>query len=143
MSTQKTGCLCVTKSVLTKAPLEKVWELYSNFHQIWIDGIAIEKIDEHTRVMATPDGGKVVERLTNCSSDQHTISYQMVEGALPVENYESTLQAKQEPNGTEVCVVWKATFDARGVDEKTAINAISQLYELGLNALKSKAEATN
>lgn len=141
MTTAAAGTLSVEETINIKAPLERVWSLFENFHACWIDGINVIKVDEKTRRMEIPDGGSVTERLLSHCETEHQITYQIVTGNLPVDNYQSAMLADSASTEEDlVRVTWKSSFTAKDISNEQAISIISGLYKMGLDALKKKAE---
>jgi len=63
-----------------------------------------------------------------------SLSYKILEGPLPVSNYESTIRVTDNGDGGSK-VVWNSTFDANGASDDEAINIITGIYAAGLDAV--------
>ncbi|MFC5770423.1 SRPBCC family protein [Thauera sinica] len=127
--------LTVEETIVVNAPVENVWETIGDFGRFWIPQITIAMIKADEREMATPDGGSVVERLLQRSPARHELSYAMVRGDLPVDDYLSTLRAEACTDGTRV--TWQARFRANGVSDVQAVETIRDLYRRALAVLKA------
>ena len=64
------------------------------------------------------------------------MSYEIVEGPLPVEDYLSTLTVT--PDGDGCRVSWSGRFRANGVPDEKACEIITGIYTAGLDALAKR-----
>jgi hypothetical protein len=77
------------------------------------------------------------ERLESLDQSARSLSYSIVEGPMPVQNYLATIQVS--PNGEGCRVDWSASFDAPdGVPAEALGNGVSGAYMGMLQALKQK-----
>ena len=86
------------------------------------------------------DGGKIKEKLD--ASDDTSYSYEIVEGPLPVENYQAKLWVEpdeRDPNRT--VIHWDATFDANGASDDDAKKTISDIFHGGLERHQAEGDA--
>lgn len=83
---------------------------------------------------------KVVERLEAFDSDGRSLSYSIVEGPMPVQNYLATIQVQE--TGPESCHVdWSAAFDLpEGLPEEQVASGLEGAYGGALKALKPLVE---
>ena len=132
----------VRESVEVPVPPEKVWQLIGPFCSIqdWYpaagrctpskqDGAAL-------RTLTTADGARVIDKRVQYSDEGMSYSYRMVDGPLPVANYEATLAVMDAKGGS--VITWSGEFSAKGADDAAATNAIASLYRAGLAALKER-----
>ncbi len=132
----------VRESVEVPVPPEKVWQLIGPFCSIqdWYpaagrctpskqDGAAL-------RTLTTADGARVIDKRVQYSDEGMSYSYRMVDGPLPVANYEATLAVMDAEGGS--VITWSGEFSAKGADDAAATNAIASLYRAGLAALKQR-----
>ena len=93
------------------------------------------------------DGGTVKEKLLAHDDGARSLTYNILEGVLPVSSYVSTVTVREAPGGGST-VEWKGTFKRRsladeppaGEDDATAINTMTAVYEGGLASLKKSLE---
>jgi hypothetical protein len=85
------------------ASVDAVWAKVSDFCGIANWHPAIEKCalsaDGKTRTLSLKGGGSIVEKLEKRDDAQHSYSYSIVEGPLPVANYMSTISVTREGAG--------------------------------------------
>lgn len=108
--------------------LEKAWEVIAAFGECgWIPGIESCELEGQGigAVRKLGMGGmQIHERLEAFDPEARTLSYSIVEGPLPTENYLATVTLSDAGNG-KVRVQWGAKFDAPGMDEEQA-NGLTQ-----------------
>jgi hypothetical protein len=61
-----------------------------------------------------------------------------LDGPLPVTNYQATLKVEATSEGTTY--IWSGKFEADGVSDAQAIEAVSDFYSAGLDALVNPAK---
>ncbi len=149
--------LQVRKSVGIDAPAEKVWAVVKDFNGLnsWHPAVATDEIvagannaPGAVRLLTLKGGGTIQEKLLSFDDTTHTFKYSIVDGVLPVSQYTSILSVKSAGADKSV-VTWSGHFkrknpaDNPGANEgnKTAIDAISGVYQSGLDSLKKKLEA--
>lgn len=146
----------VTKTIEINAPADKVWKIVGNFQDAsWHP--AIEKTEGSggneagaKRTLTLKGGGKIHETLTKADAAGRSLSYEITEvdvKVLPVTNYSATL--KVEGEGGKSVVTWRGAF-YRGfmnndpppeLNDEAAVKAITGIYDSGLAAIKTAAEA--
>ena len=67
-----------------------------------------------------------------------TYTYSILDGPLPVANYQSTLSVAADGDGSEIR--WRGTFDAKGASDAEAEKVIAGIYESGIKALVEKTQ---
>ncbi|WP_410218403.1 SRPBCC family protein [Paracoccus sp. (in: a-proteobacteria)] len=148
-------------SVVLDATPAEVWEVIGQFDDMdWHPAIASTRMepegapadvpDESTRVLTlVSDSGTptITEQLMAVDNDKMSYRYMITEvdtAVLPVTNYSSTLQVKDNAGHAEV--VWKGGF-YRGfpnndppaeLNDDAAMAAVDGIYQAGLDALAER-----
>lgn len=145
----------VEKSVTIKAEPAKVWALVKDFGnmQAWHPAVAstkLEKKGEDTfRLLTLKGGGTIYEKLRSADDGDMKLKYEIVEGVLPVADYNSFITVKAGPGAGESTVTWVGRFYRvyklnppipPGQDDASALNAVNGVYDAGLANLKKVAE---
>ena len=146
----------VEKSITVNASPDKVWAIVKDFGGIqkWeplVTDSKVEKKGEDTlRTLTLKSGGKVIERLKGIDDEAMKLKYEIVEGAIPVADYNSFIMVAKGSNPNESTVTWVGRFYRvyklnppipAGQDDETAIKAVTEIYDAGLPGLKKLAEA--
>jgi len=145
----------VEKEIVIKAEPAKVWAIVKDFGnmQKWHPAVASDKLetkDDGTfRLLTLKDGGTILERLKSSDDADMKLKYEIIEGVLPVADYNATMTVKPGPGAGESTVVWMARFYRvyklnppipPGQDDESAIKAVTGVFEAGLPGLKKAAE---
>ncbi|KQT53006.1 MULTISPECIES: SRPBCC family protein [unclassified Aureimonas] len=139
------GELGVTKSATTDASPGKVWSAIGDFAGIakWhpaIQSATIEERDGQTlRLLVLNDGATVLEALVDWDDAGRSYTYRILDGAMPVDGYISTLSVTADGDGSRI--EWTSTFDAKGVSRDEATGVISAVYESGLAGIVDAVSA--
>ena len=106
------------------APAEAVWAIASDFGALarWFPFVTASELEPRdgarlvgaVRTNHIDDGSVVVERLTALSDQDRRISYDVVGGDAPVQNYGATLTVYEISDTETAFVTWTATFDTVG-----------------------------
>jgi hypothetical protein len=119
------------------ASVDAVWAKVGDFCGIANWHPAIEKCalsaDGKTRTLSLKGGGSIIEKLEKRDDGQHSYSYSIVEGPLPVANYMSTISVMKE--GAGAMITWNGHYDAKGVSDAEAKKTIDGIYQAGLDVL--------
>ena len=137
--------LSVTEEVYLAAAPSKTWETIKDFNR-WQDwhpafaSTAITKGEGNTkgtvRVLTTKDGAKFTEELVSHNTASRTYQYRIIESPLPITDYVSTVEIKQNKAGSTV--VWSSNFKVKdGASEEEMKKTISGVYRAGLDNLAS------
>jgi carbon monoxide dehydrogenase subunit G len=119
-----------------------VWQKLSDFGGLagWMPGVKTcemkgEGIGAVRTLMMGPM--KVVEKLESFDVDSRSLSYSLIEGPMPLQNFLATIKVTEtSPSGCRVD--WSAAFDLpEGVSEKQIAPGLEGGYGGGLKALKS------
>jgi len=150
----------VEKSIVIKADPAKVWAIVKDFGNIhkWLPPVATTKVETKKdesgetatyRLLTLKGGGTVYEKLRSIDDDAMKIKYEIVEGVLPVADYNAYMTVKAGPGAGETTVTWVARFYRvyklnppipAGQDDKSAVDAINGVFDAGLPGLKKVAE---
>jgi len=146
----------VEKSITINASPDKVWAIVKDFgsFQKWeplVTDIKLEKKGEDTlRTLTLKSGGKMIERLKGIDEEAMKLKYEIVEGSVPVADYNSFIVVTKGSNPNESNVTWVGRFYRvyklnppipAGQDDESALKAVNEIYDAGLPALKKLAES--
>lgn len=130
----------VEKTIGSGVEAAKLWEAVGDFCGIgrWHPAVAkceLEQRDGATVRTLTLNGidRPLVEKLDARDDAGMSYTYSILDGPLPVQNYTSTLQVRE--NGVGSLVTWKGTFDAKGVTDAEAEEVITGIYSGGIDSL--------
>ena len=148
--------LHVRQSVTINAPAGKVWNAVKDFNALnsWHPALAKDEIVEGTnntvgavRLLTLKDGGTIKEKLLAFDAAHHKYRYTILEGVIPVSDYTSTLTVASAGKG-KATVTWSGRFHRKNTgdnpadneNDKTAVGAITGVYQGGLENLKKMLE---
>jgi len=138
------------------APPEKVWAIVQDFHDMsWLPVVERTEGDGGnepgaTRTLILVGGAEVVEKLEKYDAEGRSYFYRITDvdvKVLPVTNYSAWINVKPADGGSVVS--WKGAF-YRGypnndpppeLSDQAAVDAVTGLYEAGLDSVKQRAEA--
>lgn len=136
------GAAEVSRNVTVDASATEVWQVVGPYCAIsdWYPGIETcteEKIEGTVhRRLGTADGAEFLEKQLSHDAQAMSYSYAIIEGALPVKNYEATLSVSG--SGPKAVLTWTSTFEPEGVTEEEAVNIVGGVYDTGLEAVKQR-----
>lgn len=137
------------------APPEKTWALVQDFQDMsWHPAVAKTEGEGGstpgaTRILTLDNGGKIYEKLEKYDPEKRSLFYRIESvdvKVLPVTNYSSWLSVEAADGGS--VVTWKGAF-YRGypnndpppeLNNEAAVNAVTNIYNSGLDNLKKLAE---
>jgi hypothetical protein len=126
-------------SKATSQPVDAVWKKVGDFCGIanWHPAIAKCELsaDKKERTLTLKGGGTIVERLVRWSDENHSYTYKIVSGPLPVAQYESTLHVHAAKSGNGSVISWSGHYSAKGASDADAKKAIDGVYDAGLTGL--------
>ena len=132
----------VSMSIKINTSAEKLWALVSDFNGLskFVAAVTKSTIEGSgvgaLRTLTLPDGSQVVEKLESLDEQAKSLSYSMVSGPMPVENYISFMKVLEiSENQSEL--EWSSNFGPKGVPEAEAKDAIEGVYSLGFEGLKN------
>ncbi|NHN84318.1 SRPBCC family protein [Acetobacter musti] len=112
----------VMASSVLDAPVLSVWSLIRDFGAIgdWLPGVKscrIEGDDPGDRVGAIRrlemgDVGLIREQLLALSDMDHAVTFSIIESALPIRNYRSTIRLFPVTDGDRTFIRWQGRFEA-------------------------------
>ena len=149
--------LTVTKTVTIEAPAAKVWSLTKDFNGLhtWHPALASDEIVEGknnnvgaVRLLTLKGGGTIKEKLLSFDPKARSYKYSILEGVVPVTDYESTFVVKSLGKNKS-SATWSGRFKRKNVgdnpadneNDKAATDAITGVYQAGLDNLKKIADA--
>ena len=124
-------------------PADAVWERIADFGGLdWMPGVESCSVEGEGvgAVRSVVMGPMTIrERLEHLDAEGRTLTYSIVEGPLPAENYVATITVSEREGGCRVD--WTATFDLpEGVDEGAIAPAVAAGYGGALKALERELE---
>ena len=142
LATGTANALEVTETVNLPSDPAVLWERIGAFCAIADWHAAVLACDESEadgavrRTLTLEGGGTLLEERT--AEGEMMYSYAILEGPLPVADYEATLSAEATEDGT--LMTWRGTFEAKDADDATAIETIQSIYRSGLVSIAEMAK---
>ncbi len=134
--------LKVSKSADMAASPAKVWALIGGFCAISDWHPVIEKCvlskegDKQLRTLSLKGGGTILEEQLFHNDDKMSYSYKILEGPLPVADYEATMEVARSGSGSKV--TWWSTFEAKGAEPAKVEETIGGIFDAGLKGIAAK-----
>jgi hypothetical protein len=127
-------------SKTTSQPVDAVWQKIGDFCGIANWHPAIEKCelsaDKKERTLTLKGGGgTIVEKLVKWNDANHSYTYKIVSGPLPVADYQSTLHVGAAKSGKGSVISWSGHYTAKGASDADAKTTIDGVYDAGLKGL--------
>jgi hypothetical protein len=119
---------------------DQIWQLVREFGGLmkWNDGIDSCKVEGSgvgsVRTIKT-GGMEIQERLEHTDDVGRSFSYSIVSGAVPVENYLSSMTI-HEAGGDRARITWQSSFDPKGIPEEDCAKLFAGVYQAGIAALR-------
>jgi hypothetical protein len=132
----------LTRSIDVSASPDTVWSAIGPFCAIkeWHPAIATcsEVHAPTVRTLVTKDGkATFVEPETARNEAKRQYSYTFASAPIPVSHYAATIGVTpRKPSGATI--TWQGTWTPEPGKEKAALDALTGIYESGLDALKAK-----
>jgi hypothetical protein len=93
--------------------------------------------DAEFRTLTLKDGGVIKEKLLETGTTSY--KYEIIESPLPVKNYTAMFSVSPDDDDLdEINVLWSATFDANGKEDKEARGVIDGIFKSGMESIKGK-----
>jgi hypothetical protein len=92
-----------------------------------------------TRTLTLQDGGTIHERMDRLDDQSRSLTYSIIESALPLVQYTSTMTVR-DLGGNRSEVEWAATFEPKGAPEPEVVKLIEGVYAAGFEGLKKLHE---
>ena len=140
--TEEMTSLEVNKSMTINAGVDDVWGYAGDFCAIatWHPAVETCEISEEDgttyRMLTLGDEAQLKERHDGDMANGY--SYTIIEGPLPVKDYNSTFQAEGDTESTTI--TWTGTFLAEGATDEEAVGVISGIYDGGLSTIADNFE---
>ena len=141
---QAEGNLAITKTVQIDAPASAVWAEIRDFNSLngWHPAVIRDEIVEGenntvgtVRLLTLGDGGTIREKLLIWDDAGMNLTYNIIEGVLPVRDYVATLKVERLTDKSSK-VTWSGSFSASaGADDQKASDTIRGIYDAGLDNL--------
>lgn len=113
------------------------WCAISEWHPAISECSASKDGDTEYRTLTLKDGGTIKEKLIEKGTTSY--KYEIVESPLPVKNYTAMFSvAPDDDDLDEINVLWSATYDANGKDDKEARKTIDGIFKAGMDSIKDK-----
>jgi hypothetical protein len=128
----------VTKTIDLPASAEEVWKVVGDFNGLpkWNAGVERSDLsnDRKRRTLTLKAGGKVVEDLLHRDHAGRSMTYSIVESAVPVVRHKATISViDRGPN--QSTVRWSCEFEPKGVPVETPTAIFSAIFDGGLKLL--------
>ena len=137
------AALDASVSKVTSATPARAWEVIGDFCGIstWHPEVKACELSEvmgaKLRIFTRADGGTIREQLVEQNNESMRMRSLLLDGALPVSNYQATLSVVATEAGTTYN--WTGTFEANAVADAQAIKSITDFYSAGLDGLVAKS----
>jgi len=134
------GNLNVSKEVTVNASPDTTWKMIGDFnhldvwHPVVVGSVLTHGKTNDTRLLTLGNGATITEKQVSRNDTERSYTYAIVESPLPVADYVSTISVTPAADGKST-VTWSSSFDANGGTDEEAVNAITGIYEAGLNNL--------
>ena len=142
----------VSASIVIDKPASEVWSVIRDFIGLtaWSNAVVRARITNGkasdqlgaVRELEVEGGSLFVETLVAISDEQRFLTYDIVEGPIPVTNYLAKMQVLQVTETDQSYVCWAAEFDTPD-DQVAAMKDVvgEQICAGGLRALKVHMES--
>jgi hypothetical protein len=93
-----------------------------------------------TRTLATQDGLRWVERLTERDAAQRFYRYEAASSELPITDFRGELRIRED-RPHRCTVIWTAQFTVTSGDEKSVNDSVREFFRAGARAIEKKYAA--
>ena len=146
LGTSSAYALNVKKRINAPGHPPKIWEVAGAFCSIkdWHPAIAdCQESEEGGATFRTltlkDNGGTIKEKLVEKDDVEMSYSYEIVEGPLPVKNYQAKFWVEEDEKSPDrTTIFWEAEFDANGASDDEATKVIRDIFMAGLKGIKQK-----
>jgi Polyketide cyclase / dehydrase and lipid transport len=133
-------------SSIIDAPLEQVWKVLRDFNALpqWHPLVATSHIEDNLPADAigcvrnfqlTGNGETIREQLLALSEVEHSCTYSILDGPLPVSNYIATVRLRRVTTTGQTFGEWHSRFNAPSGEEDAAKEIVKDIYEQGFASL--------
>ena len=136
-------------SSVIDVPVQKVWTYIRDFNELpkWFPGLTDSKIEGGMcsdqvgciRDFGLQAGGRVREQLLAVSDHDHTFTYKMLEGPIPVTNYLAHVRLLPVTDGDRTFAEYQVQFDCAREQEKDLVAFLSNFFNTAFEHLKQHA----
>ena len=137
----------VYTSSLIPAPVARVWEYVSDFNGLpnWFPGVTDSRIEPGKAVgqagcvrnFGLEGGPRMREQLLAISDANHSFSYKMLEGPLPVSSYQATVRLLPVTDGDHTFAEITSEFICPDQAQESGLaGLLSQTYQGAFDRLK-------
>jgi hypothetical protein len=141
----KNGYFTLRCSGVVTVPLGQLWSIVSNWNDIsWVLGatsVDVDQKDPYFREVHLGGGYSVSERLVAKDDDTHTMTYQIIKGSFPVNDYKATLHLEPSPAGTTAFVYDLLFVPKAGVTAEQAGKQILARLQAGFGFISASLGA--
>lgn len=122
----------------------QAWQVIGDFCGIakWHPAVASCELSEvmgaKLRRIKFKDGGTMREQLVEQNTETMMQRSLMLDGTLPVRNYQATL--KVVPAETGAAYMWSGVFEANGATEDEAVQSLTRFYTAGVGGLVEQSK---
>lgn len=137
----------VYASCVIAAPIEKVWEFVRDFNRLpsWFPGVTDSRIEDGLppdqvgciRNFGLQGGARMREQLLALSDLNHSWTYKMLDGPLPITNYVPTFRLLPITDQNYTFAEGAVVFDCAKEQESELGAFFAQTYHAALDRLKS------
>jgi hypothetical protein len=138
----------VESSGVIDAPLEKLWNLVSDFNNVaqWHPDVAESRLESGSgreagavRTVRLRNGMSIREQLVAISVEDHSYKYRVIESPLPMRDHESIVRFTSI-NASQTRVTWTARFRVLEGDAKAFGDAVKAgVLDVGIDGLRQAA----
>lgn len=134
------GSLNVSKEVTVNASADTTWKMIGDFNHldVWHPVVVGSELTHgktnDTRLLTLGNGATITEKQVSRNDAERTYTYAIMESPLPVADYVSTISVVPAADGKST-VTWSSSFDAKDASDEDAVNAITGIYDAGMNSL--------
>ena len=124
----------ITQSITVPAAPDDVWKIVGDVGGVhaWIPAITATRMDGDIRIATFADGGEARERIDSRDDQSRSYTYTYISGAIPLDEYTSTITVSAQPDGAGSLVTWAATLQAA----PQVVSSINDLYVASLAELQ-------
>jgi hypothetical protein len=129
-------------SCVIGAPIDTVWKVIRPFDSLaaWHPYVAACTIEGghpsdqvgKIRRIEMHEGGIVRETLLELSDRRHSITYDIIESPMPVQNYVANLVLHEVTEGNKTFAVWSVEFDTPDSEREGMIIKLQDIFRRGL-----------
>jgi hypothetical protein len=138
-------------SSVIEAPAEIVWAYIRNFNDLpkWFPGVVDSHIEMDktsgqvgcVRNFGLENGARMREQLLALSDSEHSLTYKMLDGPLPVQNYVASVRLLPVTEGDRTFAEYEVTFDCAPEQEDELISTLNGIYRAAFDHLVNHVPA--